>query len=45
MKNRSKNIETIAIHGSMEHISGSKSVVPPIEVSTNFEHSEEGHKD
>tara|TARA_R110002124_G_scaffold287350_1_gene473584 strand:+ start:7636 stop:8769 length:1134 start_codon:yes stop_codon:yes gene_type:complete len=41
----SKNIETIAIHGSMDHSSGSKSVVPPIEVSTNFEHSEKGHQD
>lgn len=45
MKKRSKNIETIAIHGSMEHDSGSKSVVPPIEVSTNFEHAKEGHQD
>jgi cystathionine gamma-synthase len=45
MSNKSKNIETIAIHGSMDHESGSKSVVPPIEVSTNFEHSEKGHKD
>lgn len=45
MKSRSRNIETIAIHGSMEHQSGSKSVVPPIEVSTNFEHAKEGHQD
>jgi len=43
MKN--KNIETIAIHGSLNHKSGSKSVVPPIEVSTNFEHSEKGHQE
>lgn len=45
MKKKSKNIETIAIHGSMEHDSGSKSVVPAIEVSTNFEHAKEGHQD
>lgn len=45
MKKASKNIETIAIHGSMKHDSGSKSIVPPIEVSTNFEHSEQGHKE
>lgn len=45
MKSRSRNIETIAIHGSMEHQSGSKSVVPPIEVSTNFSHSDQGHKE
>ncbi|MEP1307065.1 MAG: PLP-dependent aspartate aminotransferase family protein [Balneola sp.] len=45
MKSKSKNIETIAIHGSLGHSSGSKSVVPPIEVSTNFEHSEAGHQD
>ncbi len=45
MKSNSKNIETIAIHGSLDHSSGSRSVVPPIEVSTNFEHSEAGHQD
>jgi len=45
MNKKSKNIETIAIHASLNHESGSKSVVPPIEVSTNFEHSEKGHKD
>jgi len=45
MKVPSKKIETIAIHGSMEHKSGSKSIVPSIEVSTNFEHSEKGHLD
>lgn len=45
MKKVSKHIETIAIHGSMEHDSGSRSVVPPIEVSTNFEHAKEGHQD
>jgi len=45
LKSKSKNIETIAIHGSLDHSSGSKSVVPPIEVSTNFEHSEAGHQD
>jgi cystathionine gamma-synthase len=45
MSNKLKNIETIAIHGSMDHNSGSKSIVPSIEVSTNFEHSEKGHLD
>lgn len=45
MSSKSKNIETIAIHGSLEQFSGSKSIVPPIEVSTNFEHSEQGHQE
>ncbi len=45
MKSHQQNIETIAIHGSLAHQSGSKSVVPPIEVSTNFEHSEKGHQE
>lgn len=45
MSNKLKNIETIAIHGSMDRNSGSKSIVPSIEVSTNFEHSEKGHLD
>jgi len=45
MSKKSKRIETIAIHASMDHSSGTKSVVPPVEVSTNFEHSEKGHLD
>ncbi len=44
MKKRVQKIETIAIHGSMEKRFGSKSVVPPIEVSTNYEHSDKGHQ-
>ena len=39
----SKNIETIAIHGSMKQNPGTnESVVPPIELSTIFEHRKEG---
>lgn len=45
MNKKSKNIETIAIHGSMNHKSGAKSVVPPIEMSTNFVHSKHGRKE
>ena len=40
-----KNIETIAIHGSTKHFSGARSIVPPIEPSTNFEHDEKGHQE
>jgi cystathionine gamma-synthase len=40
-----KKLETIAIHGSLEHASGNRSVVPPIEVSTNYQHSKDGHQD
>lgn len=45
MPSSKKRIETIAIHGSMNHDSASKSVVPAIEVSTNFVHSKEGHQE
>ena len=41
----SKNIETIAIHSGMQHDSETHSIVPPIEVSTNFEHSEKGRQE
>ncbi len=41
----SKKIETIAIHSGMAHSSGSRSVVPPIEMSTNFEHDEKGYQE
>lgn len=40
-----KNIETIAIHSGMQHDSETNSIVPPIEVSTNFEHSEKGRQE
>lgn len=39
-----KNIETISIHSGLQHESLTRSVVPPIEVSTNFEHSEMGQQ-
>ncbi len=42
---RSKNIETIAIHSGMDHSSGSRSIAPPIECSTNFEHDEKGYQE
>ena len=45
MSGSSKNIETVAIHGSMKHYSGAKSIVPPIEMSTNFEHSKLGRQE
>ncbi len=41
-----KNIETIAIHGSMKKVQGmNESIVPPIEMSTIFEHNKEGSKE
>lgn len=45
MNNKPRNIETIAIHAGMQHQSGSKSVVPPLEPSTNFEHAAEGRRE
>ncbi len=41
---RFKNLETIAIHAGMQHDSLTRSIVPPIEISTNFEHSVEGQQ-
>ena len=41
-----KNIETIAIHSGMDHASEENaSVVPPIEMSTIFEHRKGGRKE
>ncbi|MEQ9309342.1 MAG: aminotransferase class I/II-fold pyridoxal phosphate-dependent enzyme [Balneolaceae bacterium] len=40
-----KNIETIAIHSGMEHGSKSRSISPPMEPSTNFEHDSKGHQE
>lgn len=45
MNGNSKHIETLAIHSGMIHTSGSKSIVPPMEPSTNFEHSLDGHRE
>lgn len=45
MKNRTRHIETIAIHAGMNHESGSRSVVPPMEPSTNFEHDVKGYNE
>lgn len=44
-KKISKNIETIAIHSGMEHGSKSRSISPPMEPSTNFEHDAKGHQE
>jgi cystathionine gamma-synthase len=44
-KNEKQHIETIAIHAGMSSTSKAKSVVPPVEVSTIFEHDEGGHKE
>ncbi|MFV1882871.1 MAG: trans-sulfuration enzyme family protein [Balneola sp.] len=44
-KKTEQNIETIAIHSGMEHNSGSRSISPPLEVSTNFEHDERGFQE
>ncbi len=44
-KKESKNIETIAIHAGMEHGSSARSISPPMEPSTNFEHSEKGYQE
>ncbi|GAB5410246.1 MAG: cystathionine gamma-synthase [Balneolaceae bacterium] len=44
-KKASKNIETIAIHSGMEHGSKSRSISPPMEPSTNFEHDIKGHQE
>ncbi len=41
----SKKIETIAIHSGMDHSSGSRSIVPPLESSTNYEHDEKGYQE
>lgn len=40
-----KNIETVAIHGSSKHESNSRSIVPPLDVSTNFEHDKGGYQE
>lgn len=41
-----KNIETIAIHGSMKTNPGvNDTIVPPIEMSTIFEHRPDGHQE
>ncbi len=45
MKTKTHKIETIAIHGSMHHESGSRSVVPPVDVSTNYVHDEKGYQE
>lgn len=46
MKNKkTRNIETIAIHGSAQHQSGARSIVPPLEPSTNFEHDVKGYQE
>lgn len=42
---KSKQIETIAIHSGTKHGSGARSIVPPIEPSTNYEHSEQGYQE
>ncbi len=44
-KKESRNIETIAIHAGMEHDSKARSISPPMEPSTNFEHDEKGYKE
>lgn len=44
-KKESKNIETIAIHAGMEHGSKARSISPPMEPSTNFEHDEKGYQE
>lgn len=40
-----EHIETRAIHSGMNSTSRVKSIVPPVEVSTIFEHDEKGHLD
>ena len=45
MSQHKKNIETIAIHSGTHHQSGSGSIVPPLEPTTNFEHSESGYQE
>ena len=45
MKSKSKKIETIAIHAGLGHESGSRSVVPPLESSTNYVHDERGYQE
>lgn len=40
---KTEHIETIAIHSSMHHQTKTKSITPPIEVTTNFEHDAKGH--
>ncbi len=44
-KKEHQNIETIAIHASMDHGSKSRSISPPMEPSTNFEHDEKGYQE
>lgn len=45
MNSKSKKIETIAIHAGLGHESGSRSVVPPLESSTNYVHDERGYQE
>jgi cystathionine gamma-synthase len=45
MKKKAQHIETISIHAGMDHGSESKSIVPPMEPSTNFEHAESGYQE
>ena len=44
-KKEFKNIETIAIHAGMIHGSETRSISPPMESSTNFEHDEKGYQE
>lgn len=44
-KKTDQNIETVAIHAGMDHDSGSRSISPPLESSTNFEHDEKGFQE
>lgn len=44
-KKISKNIETIAIHAGTEHGSKARSISPPMEPSTNFEHDKRGYQE
>lgn len=44
MDKKTRNIETIAIHASAKHESGARSIVPPLEASTNFEHDVKGYQ-
>lgn len=44
-RKESHNIETIAIHAGMNHGSKARSISPPMEVSTNFEHDEKGYQE
>lgn len=44
-KKESQNIETIAIHAGMKHDSKARSISPPMEPSTNFEHDAKGYQE